>query len=276
MAHCLILGCGFTGSRVAVLLKSYGHHVLCASRRPPPGGVYFDAAEEDYRELQAAATQETLVLHSIPTLKGNGGLWEATPRITAALAEVAPQRLVYLSTTGVYGETPEVDEHTPPNPHTEREQLRWEAEQAIASGPWSSLVLRPAAIYGPGRGMHSAMRAGQFQLKGNGENYVSRIHVEDLARIAAVALLSPLQGFYPVADDEPCLSRQAAEFCAVLLGIPMPPEGVPETLGETRRANRRVDGTAIRRRLGITLRYPTYREGFPACLEAEALAFSIS
>ena len=124
--------------------------------------------------------------------------------------------------------------------------------------------------------MHTALEAGTFRLAGDGSNFVSRIHVDDLAAHAEAALLSDLTGAYPVADEEPCTSREAALFCCRLLGLPLPPAAAAETLGETRRADRRVDASAIRRLLRIPLKYPTYREGFAACIEEEARAFSTS
>ena len=150
--------------------------------------------------------------------------------------------------------------------------LRVRAEEAVLRRPWSSLVLRPAAIYGPGRGIHVSLQKGQtgqtgrFQLAGHGDNFVSRIHVDDLAAHVEAALLSDVTGAYPVGDELPCTSREIAEFCSRLLNVPMPPSAAPDKLHETRRADRRVDGRAIRARLGITLRYPTYREGIPASL----------
>ena len=65
-------------------------------------------------------------------------------------------------------------------------------------------------------------------------------------------------------------------IAAGLLGIPVPGQATPEELGETRRADRRVDSSAIRKLLGITLRYPNYRAGVAACLAEEARAFSTS
>ena len=110
------------------------------------------------------------------------------------------------------------------------------------------------------------MRRGDFKLMGEGANYVSRIHVDDLARITAAAMASDLTGAYPVADDSPCTSREIAAFCAGLLGVPLPASAGRGELSETRRADRRVDGREIRRKLGIDLLYPGYREGILASL----------
>lgn len=262
----LILGCGFTGRRVARLLLEDGLCVAATSRRPdslPRGAapIRYDVETDDPRDLPAADT----LLYSLPTLRTDGGLDEPAPRILAASAGKY-RRVVYLSTTGVYGPAEQVDETTPIDPRTDRQRLRGAAEQAVAEGDWESLILRPAAIYGPGRGVQAALPRGDYKLVGDGSNFVSRIHVDDLAAITAAALRSRLAGAYPVADDHPSSSREIAEFCARLLGVSLPPSVALGEVSETRRSNRRVDGGAIRRLLSIDLRYPSYREGIPAAL----------
>jgi nucleoside-diphosphate-sugar epimerase len=177
-----------------------------------------------------------------------------------------PSRIVYLSTTGVYGPWKVVDEHTQPMPMTSHSLLRVQAERLVLDGPWSSMVLRPAAIYGPGRGAHVSIPRGDFRLMGDGENYVSRIHVDDLAAVAEAALLSQLGGAWPVADDEPARSRDVAQFVSELLGCEMPVTAPAAELHETRRADRRVDGRAVRLRLDVPLRFSSFRMGIPASL----------
>ena len=174
----------------------------------------------------------------------------------------SPARVVYLSTTGVYGDAQLVDESTPAAPRTEKHRLRVEEEQRVAAGPWSSLILRPAAIYGPGRGVYESLKTGKCRVD---DNFVSRIHVDDLAAHVEAGLLSGVTGSYPVADEEPCTSREIAEFCAKLLDLPLPIESA-----QALSTSRRVDGSAIRRALGITLRYPSYRVGVPASSGSEA------
>jgi len=65
---------------------------------------------------------------------------------------------------------------------------RLAAEGPVMAGPWSWCVLRPAAIYGPGRGAHESIRIGRWRIAGDGSNYTSRIHVDDLAALAAAAV----------------------------------------------------------------------------------------
>ena len=116
-----------------------GAQVICTSR-------------DRYQRLDAGAPFSldfvpigSLVLHSIPPLENDEPL--AIPHALRG----RPARVVYLSTTGVYGDRRDVDSSTAPARRHKRDDQRLAAEAAIAKGPWSSLILRPAAIYGPGR-----------------------------------------------------------------------------------------------------------------------------
>jgi nucleoside-diphosphate-sugar epimerase len=274
----LILGCGYSGQRVAHRLLNGGARVTATSRHPGRPAMValaqagarilpFDVTNPaTFEQLRAAVEKETIVLHSLPVVGSSGAPWDPTPTALEILGDRA-SRLVYLSTTGVYGNKAAVDETTPAAPASGRQKLRLAAEQAVAAGPWPSLILRPAAIYGPGRGVHVRLREGTFKLLGDGSNFISRIHVDDLARIVEAALFSKLTGAYPVADDEPCPSREIVAFCAALLGLPLPPSARPEELDETRRSDRRVDGRRIRTLLGVELAYPSYRTGIPAAMQ---------
>ncbi len=270
----LIIGCGFTAQRAARTLLKSGWDVTATSRSPESLAaleaagarvVRFDAVRD--RHIQAAAEGASVLL-SVPTLKLDGELFDPTPSLVAALRG-QPRHLTYLSTTGVYGATRQVDERTPVSPQTERQKLRASAEDAVQSHGCSALVLRPAAIYGPGRGVHQAMRDGRFRLPRDPSRLVSRIHVDDLAAIVARALQQLVEGAYPVADECPATSADVARHCASLLDLPVPGVVADECLSETRRADRRVDGSAILRLTGLRLRYPSFREGIPACIAAE-------
>lgn len=270
----LIVGCGFTGSRVARLLLASGWHVAVTTRDPASLGDLRDRGAEvlafdAVSDTCAPATADgAAVLLSVPTLRLAEGPDEPTPRILAGL-DGCPRHVTYLSTTGVYGRTPVVDEATPVAPATDRQRLRTVAERSVLAARCPSLVLRPAAIYGPNRGVHAAMREGRFRLAAGPARHVSRIHVDDLAAIAAAAMAQGLEGAYPVADRAPAPSGEVARFCADLLGLPMPPIAAESALTETRRFSRRVDGRAVLERLGLRLRYPTFREGIRASIAAE-------
>ncbi len=256
----LILGAGFTGARVAQRLEAAGHEVVCTNSRNLP--------LPDVSFLKTLPGDDWVVLHSIPVIRQPAGPWEPTPLLVPALRGKA-RRVVYISTTGVYGDAREVNESTPVSGRTPRETLRLQAEKAVAEGPWTSCILRPAAIYGPGRGAHVSIREGKWKIGGDGSNFVSRIHVDDLATHALAAMSGDLTGAWPVADEEPCTTLEISRFCCDLLGLPIPESVASGTLDETRRGDRRVDGSAIRSRLGISLEYPSYRTGIPASFTEE-------
>jgi nucleoside-diphosphate-sugar epimerase len=259
----VILGCGYTGRHVARRLATRGIDVIATSRDPETLSdlaVHVERFDTTSPTDLSFVPREAAILYSIPTT-----VPDRTQAIVDALGD-RPSRVVYLSTTGVYGSAPEVDETTPVDPQDSAGLMRVEAERTIAGGPWTTLILRPAAIYGPGRGVHVRMQRGDYSLVGDGSNFVSRIHVEDLAAHADKALSSALTGAYPVADERPCAAREITQFCVDLLGVPMPPSVSASSVHTTRRANRRVDGSAIRRMLDIELRYPSYREGIVASL----------
>ncbi|HTP88313.1 MAG TPA: NAD-dependent epimerase/dehydratase family protein [Bryobacteraceae bacterium] len=249
MSDVLILGCGFTGRRLDARLRARGCNVTGTTRRTldleKPGAL--DA-------LRSMVTPGMRVLHSVPTLP------DGLDREAVAALEGAA-RIVYISTTAVYGDAEFVDENTPAAPVTDAARARLETECAVQRGPWSSLILRPAAIYGPGRGVHASLRAS--------DAVVSRIHVDDLAAHAEAALFSDLTGAWPVADEYPCPSTEILEF----LGVGRTPGSATGPPARHPRTNRRVDGRAIRRELGISLRYPTFREGVAASVPAEPRIF---
>jgi nucleoside-diphosphate-sugar epimerase len=250
----LILGCGYTGQRVATRFLAMGARVTATTRNPQRlAGL--GAEIIGIGDLPKHVRPGMLVLHSIPP-GGPAGLLDPL-RNTA-------RRLVYLSSTAVYGAASMVNENTPVDGDTERARARLEVERAIAEGPWSAMILRPAAIYGPGRGVQESIQRGEHSLS---DRFVSRIHVDDLATHVEAALLSTISGAYPVADEEPCTARDIAEFCARLLNVPVTGTGREQADRMPRFANNRgVDGSAIRKALGITLAYPSYRVGVPAAL----------
>lgn len=259
----LILGCGYTGQRVAKRFLAWGARVTATTRNPQRlSGLGAEIIRTE--NLSAHVRPGMLVLHSIPP--------DVSSDLLTPLRDKAP-RVIYLSSTAVYGSANHVDETTMPEPETELARERMDTERMIAAGPWSSLILRPAAIYGPGRGIHKSIQRREYSLS---DTFVSRIHVDDLAAHAEAALLSEVTGSWPVADEEPCTSREIAEFCARMLNLKVPAGHESAARSPRFANNRQVDGSAIRRELGITLAYPSYRVGIPAVLACEAVDNVIS
>ncbi len=250
------------------MLLSRGYEVTALVRDPSrldalrSLGARVEAWHLTPPSLLPALAHGALVLHSVPDIPDS-----ERSVFRDYLTSLRPSRVVYLSTTGVYGRHEVVSASTPVDPFDEKSARRLDEEQFVQAGPWSSLILRPAAIYGPGRGVHIHIRNGREPRSQGG--MVSRIHADDLARIAVEGLLSDCTGAWPVADDLPASSIEVAGFCRQLFGLDTPEAPPAQTFTI---AGRRVDGTAIRERLGVTLHYPDYRAGIRACIEAEASA----
>jgi nucleoside-diphosphate-sugar epimerase len=182
----------------------------------------------------------------------------------------------YLSTVGVYGDQREqwADETTLPLPNGANAP-RLAAEQAwLRFGEDSGLpvhIFRLAGIYGPGRSVFDKLRNGTAQrIKKDGQVF-SRVHVEDIALVLEASMVRPRPGaIYNVADDEPVAPGEVVAYAADLLGLPLPPE-IPFEQAEFSPSDRsfyegsiRIRNDLIKSELGVTLAYPTFREGLAA------------
>jgi nucleoside-diphosphate-sugar epimerase len=262
----IILGLGFTGERLARRLLRRGLDVAAAVRgvdrfrELAAKGLHVTDLRLDRPEVMPLPRNSIMAI-SIPPLPE-----QENTNLRKTIQGLAPRRVIYVSSTGVYGDQIHVDERTAAAPNDARGRLRLEEERWIASGPWTSLILRAAGIYGPGRGVHAALREGKLP-RSAGSGIVSRIHVEDLAAIVEAGMLSELTGTWPVADDLPCSSAEIAAWCAELLGLgPVTDNEKPASIPV---AGRRVDGRKIREMLGIELQYPSWKAGIAASLLEE-------
>src|SRR5262249_61640130 len=77
----------------------------------------------------------------------------------------------------------------------------------------STVVLRLAALYGPGRGVRERLRAGNYQLIDEGRHYFSRVHVDDVVGIVRAAAARAAAGaLYCVSDDRPSTQAEDAAW----------------------------------------------------------------
>lgn len=185
--------------------------------------------------------------------------------------------LGYLSTTAVYGDRKGgwVDETSELQPASARGARRVEAEKA-----WLDLapevpahVFRLAGIYGPGRGPLEKVRVPDAKRVIKEGQVFGRTHIEDIANVCEASIARPNPGsVYNVTDDLTCPPQEVLEYAADLLSIPHPPAVDFETAEMSAMArsfygeNKRVSNEKIKSELGITLKYPTYREGLAADL----------
>jgi nucleoside-diphosphate-sugar epimerase len=274
----VIAGCGYTGEHVARRLLDRRDSVVATVRRPEraaPLSSWLEVHVAD--DLAAIELGGAVVVDSIPP--GEAGFEEG---LATRCAEGGARRLIYLSSTGVYGRGDGgwFDEETPPAPLSSRGACRLAAETAIletaALLDLSAAALRIAGIYGPGRGVVDRIRAGGYTVIGPGDTPVCRIHVDDLASaiIAAGEIDALARSIYCIADDLPASSREHADGVAAMLGLPPPgtrdPDTVPPTVRAMMGAGRRISNRRLKDELGLELRYPTWREGARALIESGA------
>jgi nucleoside-diphosphate-sugar epimerase len=192
--------------------------------------------------------------------------------------------IVYLSTIAVYGNHDGrwIDEDTPLTPALTRAEDRIEAERA-----WQALgaargvpvaIIRIAGIYGPGQNALETMKAGRARRIVKPGQVFNRIHVDDLSAIidgaVRLALTRGVGGVFNAADDEPTAPGDPIAFAAGLLGVAPPPEVPFEEAKKTMSPfavsfygeSKRVRNARVKSVLGVTLRYPTYREGLRALM----------
>jgi nucleoside-diphosphate-sugar epimerase len=236
--------------------------------------LVFDTAATDPR-IESRVAAATRLLLSIPP-------GDSTDPVLVHFADRiadAPKldRVVYLSTIGVYGDANGawIDEDAPTEPNSPRNRARVVAEQEwLALGARTGkkiTILRLAGIYGPNRNAMLNLREGKARRLVKSGQVFNRIHVEDIARAieAAFAPDAP-SGVFNVTDDEPAPPQDVIAYAAERLDIVAPPEIPFETADLTPMArsfyssNKRVSNRRLKEQLGVTLAYPTYREGLRA------------
>lgn len=249
--------------------------ILNAYRAGAVRAVVFDGVQTT-AELNGAIAAADYALISIPPDAGGDPVLAACGR---ALAERRNLRaVVYLSTVGVYGDHGGgwVDEQTPPAPRSERSRWRVAAEQAWqqfgAQQGVPVAALRLAGIYGPGQNALLALARGKARRIVKPGQVFNRIHVGDIAQAIEAAFARRASGVFNVADDEPSPPADPIVFAAQLMGR-APPAEIPFAQSAPSMSEmalsfwqecRRVRNAKLKRDLGVTPRYPTYREGLQA------------
>jgi nucleoside-diphosphate-sugar epimerase len=203
------------------------------------------------------------------------------------LAALPPSvtRVIYISTTGVYGTAGGgwVDETTPTDPQREGGKASLAAEQILKAHPLGkrSAILRLAGIYGPGRVPYlDKLRAGE-PIAAPSEGWLNLIHVDDAARIVVAVdrwladrAASDGPHLFCVSDGSPVVRGEYYAEAARLIGAPPPRFTAPPAdspAAARAGADRRVSNAKLHewmREAGISLEYPSYREGLAEILHA--------
>lgn len=282
----LIVGFGDVAAHLSPLLAP--RHQLFALTRDPhkarhlrDKGILPIVGDLDHlRTLHPLAGLAHAVFHFAPP-QSDGPRDLRTRRLVAALGRASlPQRLVYISTTGVYGDRAgaPIDETRRVNAQTPRAQRRVDAETvlrhwAVCSG-CSLAILRVPGIYGPGRVPVARLKQGTPALREEDDVYTNHIHIEDLARacLAALARGKPNR-VYNVTDDSDMKMGAYFDCVADAFQLPRPPRisreeaqtSISPNLLSFMSESRRIGNRRMKRELGLRLRYPSVVEGLAAC-----------
>ncbi len=283
MKRLLIIGCGDVALRAASALhRRYRLYALSRDPEQRPRlralGIVPIAGDLDRPlTLDRLAGLADAVLHfAPPAATGNADL--RTARLLAAFSkgESLPQRLVYISTSGVYGDCGGewVTETRKLRPGTPRAQRRADAERRLRNwGRRNSVtvtLLRAPGIYAANRLPVERLRRGTPVLAADEDPYTNHIHADDLARIALAALRRGLPGrAYNACDDSEMKMGEYFDRVADHFGLPRPPRisraaapaALPASLLSFMEESRRLSNRRIKAELKIRLDYPTVDAG---------------
>lgn len=237
--------------------------------------------------LERLAGLADLVLHLAPPPR-EGSRDTRTRHLLAALSrgQSLPRRLVYISTTGVYGDCAgaAIDETRPLRPASARARRRVDAEQVLRR--WGALnqvpvlILRAPGIYGDGRLPLERLQAGLPVLAPEADVFTNHIHADDLARACCLALFRGGAGrSFNVVDGSDLKMGDYFDRVADLAGLPRPPRVGPDELARhlspLQRSfmaeSRRIANRRMREELRLNLLYPTVDQGLAAALHLQRI-----
>jgi uncharacterized protein YbjT (DUF2867 family) len=291
--HLLIAGCGDIGRRIArlALAEQVPTAALVRSaelaRQLQQQGLTVHLGDLDgIRPVQGLPFAGSTILYLVPP-PGGGHI---DPRVRVFCGSIEPgeepQKIVYLSTSGVYGDCggAVVSEETPTNPQTARARRRLDAEEILRA--WTRhrgiplVILRVTGIYGPGRLPLQRLQQKHPVLREEEAAYTNRIHADDLARVCWAAAQQGEDGdIFNVSDGQPGTMTEYFNAVADAAGLPRPPQ---VTMTEARQVmtpmmlsylqeSRRMDNRRMLEKLDMQLQYPDLATGIRASLAGEWL-----
>lgn len=276
----LIVGCGDVGLRTARLLG--GRARLFALSHSPDRFDQLRAAGitpvsgdlDDRGSLERLAGLADVILHFAPP-PGEGETDPRTRRLLAALARNPHPRMVYISTSGVYGDCAgeTVAETRPARPNNTRAKRRADAEAQLRR--WGRHerrvgILRAPGIYAQDRFPAERVRKALPAIVAEDDAYTNHIHADDLARLAlAVLFRGRPNRVYNAVDDSGLKMGDWFDVVADHLDLPRPPRlpraeviaAVTPAMRSFLTESRRLSNRRMKRELRFRLKYPTVREG---------------
>jgi nucleoside-diphosphate-sugar epimerase len=278
-ARLLIVGFGDIGKRVATrlcapqgyavdaLIRNPDAEKIASARMTGANSLAGDLSNPaSIGHLQKAAYEA--VMHFAPPQ--SGGDDDIHTRNLLATLPASVKRIVYISTTGVYGDCGDawIDESQPLNPTTDRAKRRVSAEAqltqwCLARGAVLT-ILRAPGIYAADRLPIERLKAGTPALCDEDDVFTNHIHADDLASAAIMALSRMTSATFNIVDDSDLKMAAYFDLVADHFGLPHPPrisradaaKTISPAMLSFMRESRRIRNDKMKRELGLTLRYP--------------------
>lgn len=284
-----LAGCGDIGVRVAERAAHSGYSPIIGMIRTPEKAERLVLAGidpvlinlDDPDTMKSLPVADSFLLYSAPP--PGGGFADTRVRNFCSAMERSgvPQKIVYISTTAVYGEVPAgewITETSPATPTSSRGRRRLDAEETFST--WGRehnvpvIILRVVGIYGPGRLPLSQLLSGQPVLVPEESKPTNRIHADDLADVCCAAMEKGEGGaVYNVCDGYPGTLTEYFTAVAELLELPLPRQVSMQEAEQVMsplmlsyvREGHLISNAKMLKELGVSLRYPTLAEGLPGC-----------
>ena len=279
MARVLIAGCGYVGSALGQALAAQGDVVWGLRRRradivDPIRPVYADLSEP--ASLRGLPADVDYVIYAVSADRFSQEAYrrayvEGLVNLQSVLEGPGvrgPSRLLYVSSTGVYGQTngEPVHEDSPVQPLSFSGRLLLEGERCALGSSIPAVVVRLGGIYGPGRTRLIERVRDKTGCVAGFRRYTNRIHRDDCVGVLAhlMRLESP-RSIYLAVDDQPATELEVMRWMADRLGTSRPVEESEEE--SSTRTNKRCSNRRLRDS-GYRFHYPSYQSGYEAVLRA--------
>ena len=281
-----IIGCGYVGTRLAMQIKQ--------EAPDPLGVVHSESSARHLQDIGISAHPMDLDTDPSPPVDGHWVFYFAPPAPTGhsdqrighwlnSLARQRPEKVVLISTTGVYGDCGGrwITEAAPLNPQTDRARRRIDAERRLTQ--WCNArqvpyaILRVPGIYGPRRLPRARLERRLPVLAEAASPYSNRIHVDDLILACLAAARGDFSGVVHVSDGHPSTMTDYFNRVADALGLPRPEQiSLEEAQHSLSREmlsylaeSKRLDITRMRTVLGVEPDYADLDRGLSDCIASE-------
>lgn len=272
----LIVGSGYVGQRLAVRLRSSGRRVWSLRRTPVPADPYalaVDLTRPGPFRLPDESFSHVIIsvgLKSAPPEDYRALFLDGINYLADLLKGHPIQRMIFTSTTGVYGDAHGawINEDTPPQPERPATVCYLEAEHQLRALSLPVVLTRLSGIYGPGRTrLIRSIQDGSAYRTSGPPQFLNHLHVDDAAAaLAHLLFLNDPASLYILNDHLPAERNEVLCWLANRLNRPPPllsADLPPRRGGNKRCCNRRLIES------GYRFIHTDYRSGYSSLIEAE-------